>query len=206
LGYVPFKVVHCKIRGGPGVCTPFLKTSFMLDNQAEYWEKRLDQYQEYLDNAHTLKGLYDLYLVTERAYRPYVIAYLHQEYRYDPEQFDRGGWWEFLIDLWEDGEAIHGQKEHHFAYLFNLLPTTKAITRELPKGKFTIYRGGHPDGDSWTLSRDKAQWFANMRCRDKQYGGKVAEKIITKEEALFYTNGRNEQEVLLKTILNKHTW
>jgi hypothetical protein len=95
---------------------------------------------------------------------------------------------------------IYQDKEHHFAYLFGLIPTIKRLTKPLPKGKFTIYRGGHPDGDSWTLDQQKAEWFAN---RFPWSGGKVYEKTVTSDQVLFYTDERDEKEVLLKTILQK---
>lgn len=203
LGHLDYEVVYNKHLGGPGICTPFRKSHHLSNHIKKDWEELLDGYQTVLEKAYTLEGLWSLRFWTERAYRPYVLRYLHEEQRYQPEQFDIGGWWDLLIDLWEDSEAIHDEKESDFAYLFNILPTTKRLTKLLPKGKFTIYRGGHPAGDSWTLNRDKAKWFANMRVLDKEYVGKVFEKTITRNDALFYTNGREEDEVLLKTILTK---
>ena len=201
-GHMPYQVVVCDITGTPGICSPFFKAPLVTDHTQRYWEQRLDRYIDTLAGCTTLEGLIRLRVYTERAYLPYMMAYLHGIGTYDPAQFDRGQWWELLKDTWRDSEAIHGEKEHDFAYLFNLLPTTKRLTRDLPR-KFKIYRGGHPDGDSWTLSREKAQWFSMMRCADKQYKGQVQEKTITRDQALFYDNDREEQEVLLKTILNK---
>ena len=200
LGHMPYNVIMDE-RMGPSICTPFFKSFHILQYIEQQWETRLDHYQELLDNAHTLEGLWNLRFYTERAYRPYVMRHLHQELLYDPLQFDRGGWWELLMDLWTDSEAIHCEKERDFAYLFRLVPTTKKLTQALPKGRFKVFRGGHPGGDSWTLDRNKATWFAGRF--GKAHG--VHEQWITKQNALFYTNERSEQEVLLKTILDKET-
>ena len=66
----------------------------------------------------------------------------------------------------------------------------------VPDGEFVIYRGGSPDGFSWTLSQKRAIWFAE---RFKPIGRHdfVYTMTVTKEEILWYNDSRNEQEVVL---------
>lgn len=76
----------------------------------------------------------------------------------------------------------------------------------------TIYRGvsysGRPDGLSWTLSKDKACWFAS---RFKGKNAKVYKMTIdlyNKNESdaiLAYFSGRNEDEVVIDTTV-LHNW
>lgn len=61
----------------------------------------------------------------------------------------------------------------------------------------TVYRGVKPKGKvlalSWTLSKKKAEWFANRFQSD----GTVYRAKISREHVLAYFNCRNEQEVVL---------
>lgn len=61
----------------------------------------------------------------------------------------------------------------------------------------TVYRGIKPKGEvralSWTLSKKKAEWFANRFQPD----GVVYRAKIAKEHLLAYFNCRSEQEVVL---------
>ena len=61
----------------------------------------------------------------------------------------------------------------------------------------TVYRGVKPKGEvlalSWTLSRKKAEWFANRFQPD----GTVYRAKIAKEHVLAYFNCRSEQEIVL---------
>jgi hypothetical protein len=83
-------------------------------------------------------------------------------------------------------------------YLMN--PVERGVLRKLPN-RVTIYRGFNGDrpeptiqnGLSWTLSMDKAKWFA------KRYGAKkptVLEIRVDKDDIIAYFNGRNEQEIV----------
>jgi hypothetical protein len=64
--------------------------------------------------------------------------------------------------------------------------------------RIKIYRGfrhiNFKKGFSWTLSKEKAQWFAS------RFGGtgKVTSKIVRKFDILGYLDGRGEQEILLR--------
>lgn len=74
---------------------------------------------------------------------------------------------------------------------------------ELRKGKtLTVYRGvgydGKPSGLSWTLSLEKAIWFANRFNPDNAKVYKMDIDLTKhKNNILAYFDGRNEQEVIV---------
>ena len=71
-----------------------------------------------------------------------------------------------------------------------------------PAGTIQIYRGvRHPehDGISWTLSYDRARWFA-LRWSYGQDEGYVLEAAIPADEVLCYFDDRGEDEVLVARV------
>lgn len=71
--------------------------------------------------------------------------------------------------------------------------------RSLPEF-VTVYRGCveklNENGLSWTLSKEKAQWFAGRFTHKGE--GKVLEKIVPKSEIIALFLGRNESEIVLE--------
>lgn len=76
---------------------------------------------------------------------------------------------------------------------------------ELPN-EFRVYRGQQrrrdPIGYSWTLSHERAVWFANVgrpRFTDAWLRGPglVLSGLVCKSDALAYLNGRTEEEILI---------
>lgn len=65
--------------------------------------------------------------------------------------------------------------------------------------EFTVYRGiaseSNKKGISYTLSLEKAEWFAKRSQREKGY---VLTGTAKKKDVLAYFNGREEQEVLIE--------
>lgn len=74
----------------------------------------------------------------------------------------------------------------------------KAAFERLP-GELTIYRGyqrgKHRSGISWTLSKTVALWFANRWPGEGQ--PMVVRGIGDKADVLGYTNGRQEEEIII---------
>ena len=99
---------------------------------------------------------------------------------------------ELVESVWIDAENP-GVNRDVWLTLFEAMPC--GALDKLPK-KFTIYRGTGADDDnngiSWTLSKKVAKFFAD-RFRDD---GVVLEREIARSDALFYTNGRGEEEVI----------
>ena len=86
-------------------------------------------------------------------------------------------------------------------------PALPELTAMLPDVPFPVYRGGSPNGFSWTTSADIAAWFAGrVSAMYKERGQKnMAKKaalpvyimIVKRDEVLFFHAGRNEREVVL---------
>lgn len=67
--------------------------------------------------------------------------------------------------------------------------------------RLTIYRGGKQRnqiraGMSWTLSKEKAAWFAK-RYRTAGKKAEIATATVWKEDVIAYFNGRKEQEIVI---------
>lgn len=85
----------------------------------------------------------------------------------------------------------------------------RKVWSELPE-TFTVYRGAQEHnvyGRSWTLEKERAEWFARRFNEDAPM---VLRGKVSKGDpgALFYINGRNEQEILVSdprsvTIIEK---
>jgi hypothetical protein len=115
---------------------------------------------------------------------------------------------ELLADVWNDAEGF--PPEEDLEYLIDtMMPGDAprafgedvAFFEALPKS-FTAYRGARSGvneaGRSWTLSKDRAIWFAG---RFEHLPGEpiLQTRVISKGSVMFYLDaaGRNEQEVVL---------
>lgn len=92
-------------------------------------------------------------------------------------------------------------------YMFSHCNRSRLLAEgdELPKelgSEFTIFRGQNLKewpGISWTLSKEKADWFAKRNEMFLKGKGKmgVVDMRVTIDDILFYTNERQEQEVAI---------
>ena len=104
--------------------------------------------------------------------------------------------WQIVIDIWVRQELnSDGSRKRNWKKIFTHRPTVPSLTAELPD-TFVAFRAGKEDGFSWTLDKAKAEWFHN-RFR-MQFGDiPFLERTFSKEDALFYTNQRQEQEIVI---------
>ncbi|SIO47578.1 hypothetical protein SAMN05443247_05931 [Bradyrhizobium erythrophlei] len=136
--------------------------------------------------------------------------FLHERpYRLDAFEFIEDGlgdaeYWKLLARIWRDSESIFANCEI-WERLWNSDRTEKQeamnncdqdVFARLP-AELTIYRGisgcqGAIGGLSWTLSREKALWFAMRRDREAH----LITATAAKESVHAYLNTRNEQEVV----------
>jgi hypothetical protein len=106
--------------------------------------------------------------------------------------------------LWTSTEYPSNNNAKDLQYLFNRVNSKSIMTTEefnlvkdLPD-IVTVYRGlqgakAKARAYSWTLNKDKANWFANRY----QKGGKVLQAQIPRDAIYFYTDSRNEKEIVL---------
>ena len=69
---------------------------------------------------------------------------------------------------------------------FDSLPEQVVVYRGYLQGK-------NKTGFSYTLNKERAEWFANRFSGD----GKVYERTVRKDKIVAYTNRRDEQEVII---------
>jgi len=139
--------------------------------------------------------------------------YLHERpYRYDAlidmindygfEEDDK--FWPTVGGVWTDSENIFQNLAGWRSIWQTDIPDRhlvmseedQEVYRALPSS-FEVYRGvqegGTDDGLSWTLSREKAQWFA-----DRFKGnGHVLTRIAQKSDVLAYFGNRDESEIVI---------
>lgn len=152
-----------------------------------------------------------LFLI-EKPYRAAALSHI-QARMTDAEYWENVSW------VWTNSESNCMDKKVWKRLLSSPRPEShKTMTEDEQKflaslpDRITVYRGfkarrnrcrslpSNRKGHSWTLSREKAEWFTNIT-----FGIGLGEKkphmvrslIVNKSEVLAYLNGRNEQEILL---------
>jgi len=105
-------------------------------------------------------------------------------------------YWDIVQQIWVRQEFNSGgNRKRNWKRIFKHRPKLASLSAELPD-EFRAYRAGKEDGFSWTLDRSKAEWFHN---RFKMQFGNIPflEKTFKRDDVIFYTNIRNEKEVVI---------
>ena len=137
------------------------------------------------------------------------IAPLYKYTCEDKLELSNEEYWDLLIGAWSIGE--HNSSGTHLEMWVQLLdneygPPPKKYLEGLPnKNKFKIYRGGEPWGFSWSLSKKKAKFFQERKLVfnpvhnpiPQMTLGPLSERTITRDQVLWYDNGREEREVVI---------
>jgi hypothetical protein len=106
--------------------------------------------------------------------------------------------WDAIVKIWSRQEFNGaGGRRSRWRKILSHRPRQSYLTRALP-ASFVAYRAGDLDGFSWTLNRDVAKWFYD---RFKNVYGfseiHLLQENFIREDAVFYTNNRNEEEVVI---------
>lgn len=118
--------------------------------------------------------------------------------------------WRLARDVWEDSENIW-QYLREWEELFSsncphsehfMSDEERNFFSSLPE-KFEIHRGYkhgvNEYGLSWTLSKEKAEWFSN-RFQSRKETSAVKSRMVSKAECFAYISGRNEEEIIIKPL------
>jgi len=192
----------CVINRSPWLHGPLL-VMFISDSKPE----------ELNAHFHAKKALADRFLKNVR-FDPMAYLYLiERPYRIDAlikirNRITDAQYWRCLGEFWEDAEYPH-QRFTTWLRLFKSKRRYRPLMMRRKDRKFfeglpktlTIYRGyqhgihRHKMGLSWTLSKEKAVWFAYRRPEN----GKpmVALGRCRKADVFCYTNGREEDEIII---------
>jgi len=106
--------------------------------------------------------------------------------------------WMHAENLWEDWENIEKLLELNRPQRESIMDAKeRAALKKLPTS-IQIFRGGlteNLDGYSWTLSKEKAEWFA--KCRQQQDNAFSFEGECQKDDVLALFLERDEDEILI---------
>jgi len=158
-----------------------------------YYEQKLKDVQSALDGKK-----YQSYVwLHERPYR--LDAFSKIQHLLDDKEY-----WKLLGEIWVDTEnawANLAEWKKYFRsdrpYRNYLMDWDEQLAHQSLGDTVTVYRGCqkgiNEDGISWTLKRDKAEWFATRFGNE----GKVLEMSISKEKIVAVFTGRNEFEAVI---------
>ena len=157
----------------------------------------LEQKYNQLRKALDTKNFSQYVFLHERPYRVSVFKDIKHELTDE-------NYWKLLSSIWTDTENSY-QDLGTWKNLFkskrgqrhNLMTEDELNTMESLDDTVTIFRGCvknlNEDGLSWTLDKERAEWFANRFDQE----GIVIEKAIGKEKIVAYFGGRGEQEIIV---------
>jgi hypothetical protein len=167
-----------------------------LPEMNESYNRQYESKQKHLAKLQKHKDWGCYLILIERPYR--VNALIEIESHLSDEEY-----WKLLSEMYMDSENIWQNLYTWIRLLQSERPgrchfmndEERAVLESLPE-KVTVYRGctrRNANGISYTLSREKAEWFAH------RFGqtGYVKQVIVSKHEIYAYLNGRKEQEVII---------
>ncbi|MBE6971758.1 MAG: hypothetical protein E7446_06525 [Ruminococcaceae bacterium] len=169
-----------------------------LVNNPEDLDKWREAVKEQIDEA---DSAFQLHMMVDKSY---ALGFLKYAEPYLSEK-DFG---QILSSAWISNESPNNDpniSKHRFVQMFKatspeyLMDAEELMQLQELDDTVTIYRGvtSHNHANikalSWTLDRDKADWFAHRFGEE----GTVYEAQIDKEHILALFNGRNEAEVII---------
>ena len=189
--------LHCKPFKSQGETMLFLGPR----EELEWHNKALAQKKALVEEAYESSDWKQYVDWHEKPYRGRAIQYLS-----DMDELSHHEYWGLLTYVWPMVDTPSTALDT-WAELWT-------SSRPKPEGFFTlpvsddplkVFRGVQlslmEDGLSWTLSRKRAQWFADRHGDD----GHVFERKVLRKDVLYYTNAREEQEIVIlpKSLLDE---
>ena len=114
-------------------------------------------------------------------------------------KMDGHAYWKTVGDIWPMMEYFYDDLDT-WAEVFTAKHSGRmAMMDEDEQSEFEalpdmvrVWRAGTPDGFSWTIHLDVAEWFSRRFDQDNE----IHERTIPKSEIIALLNGRNEHEVI----------
>ena len=156
---------------------------------------RFNGYQEILSKdrltADDIDRIFRSYV--EKAYFDTELVFLLTEHGAELSLDEH---WELVIECWCRQEfTTEGGRGDNWRKILNHREKPSYLTDQLPD-RFIAYRAGEETGFSWTLEKKVADRFHKRF--EKQFGDiPMLKREFTKSDVVFYTNRRNEQEVVI---------
>jgi hypothetical protein len=122
-----------------------------------------DDWREFLNSPEPTtfdEVIYFLYsgALIERPYRPLTLLELLKSQKLSHLTDEEV--WKWIEDIWID-EELNSSNRILWKMIFSSRKVPSSFLKYLPD-EMVVYRGGNPDGMSWTLSRKQGLWFANQ--------------------------------------------
>ena len=109
--------------------------------------------------------------------------------------------WDLIEDVWSFIEFPYKDEWDRDLWneIFDSINRPMCIVNEFPVDKeYIVYRGGHPEGISWTTSKEVATWFyQRWNSHKKNPNYKLSKKTVKGKDVLFSSNERGEYELVL---------
>ena len=171
------------------------------------WVNTLSPFVNQVNGQYTAKFSMAREYLSKRDLSAYLFVVLERPWRYET----LARWWErdklsidelreLLPEVWRDVEFPSSNLDHPL-YLFEeagFLTDDQEEWEKLPD-PLSIYRGGAPDGISWTTELERAEWFSR-RFVFPPDEPEVWEIEIEKYEVLAFFTGRGESEIVVNPI------
>ena len=138
--------------------------------------------------------LHEIFMIVTK---PYFDIEMVELIKQDKLNVSDEEYWDVVKSIWQRQEFNTSVASRRKNWIKILRHRSKDIrSLEDLSDTFTAYRAGDLKGFSWTLDKDKALWFQR---RFSQQWGEIPlhEKTFNRNDAVFYTNGRGEQEVII---------
>lgn len=191
----PLFIIHPYFESG------YVSISNEIINIMENKENYFLAIKKYKDRIMTC-DLYGLYLLIRKSYR-------FTFFKYTKEYLSLEDYSKLLSDIWTGSENPNNDVNvslKESSNMFKLADKKKLMTDEeylyyeSLSNEFKIYRGvavgRNHNGLSWTIDKEKAEWFSNRFNRNQQVGY-LREAICKKEDVLAYFNRRGENEIVV---------
>ena len=186
--------------------SPFLNTQF--DCKESYEPLGSHQSERHpvngalyrMDNYYKVIELKDSTISNISCASTYVEKWLRETYlhryltQYDISRFTDEEVWKLISDIWKNNEfpCQSEEKREMWSELFTLRPRPESLVSDFPD-KLKIYRGGHPEGFAWSVSREVAESFHNRNSFWDESGKNwLCERIVTQDEIAWWCG---EEEV-----------
>lgn len=193
---------------------PFFESAFLydrkgifnaLEEEGRYNDYRNNYAENVIGRCDTLEAL--LYLV-RKSYRLTFLLFMSKEKNVSTKECGNllAGQWDLIENLSNDANVKKS------TVLRWVMAADKAVLMDAEEREVyaalpdvvTIYRGCRTakavKGMSWSLSEEKARWFAErgaLLSSGKGDGALVYRAKIKKEDVVAYLDGRNEEEVIV---------
>jgi hypothetical protein len=189
-------------KGFPAIQHPLLYDLFYSEQMNGLINYRYQAKKDAIQKAIDEKDFISYIFLHERPYRINAFVFFTDTYKVRDKDY-----WEMLRDIWVDSENIWQNKN-----LFKKLLSSKRKSSEyfmnaseniffdkLPE-EFTIYRGYHENknknGFSYTLDKDKAEWFSLRFSDANRYVPNIKEIVVKKKDVFAYIDSRDEKEII----------